>query len=112
VIGHIMLTQTSVACEGGEFPILLLGPIAVALEHRHQGVGSRLIEESFRLARERGHGAVILVGDPAYYHRFGFRSAVEYGIQNVQGIPDEYVMACELSPHALDDVSGTIEFQT
>jgi predicted N-acetyltransferase YhbS len=111
LIGHIMLTKTFVNTENGQYPVLLLGPVSVVLERRNQGVGTRLIEEACRLARAQGHQAVILVGDPAYYHRFGFRSAVDFGIANTNGIPDEKVMACELTPEALRNVKGTITFQ-
>lgn len=112
LIGHIMLTNTSIARDDGDFPTLLLGPISVLLEHRNKGVGSALIQESFRLARELGHQSAILVGNPAYYHRFGFKTTADFGIQNGNGIPDEYVMACELVPKALDGVCGTVTFET
>jgi predicted N-acetyltransferase YhbS len=111
LIGHIMLTKTFVDTENGQYPVLLLGPVSVVLERRNQGVGTRLIEEVCRLARAKGHKAVILVGDPAYYHRFGFRSAVDFGITNTNEIPDENVMACEITPNALRNVKGTITFQ-
>jgi len=109
LIGHIMLTHTVIIGES-ELPILLLGPISVVLERRNAGVGSALIGESFRLARELGHQAVILVGDPGFYHRFGFRTAVSFGIRNANGIPDEYVLAVELTSGALAAVDGTITF--
>jgi putative acetyltransferase len=112
LIGHIMLTKTSITGDDREFPTLLLGPIAVVLERRNKGVGSRLIQESSRLARELGHQSAILVGNPAYYHRFGFKTAADFGIRNANGIPDEYVMACELVPNALDGVCGTVTFET
>jgi predicted N-acetyltransferase YhbS len=110
LIGHVMLTKTFVNTENGQYPVLLLGPVSVVLERRNQGVGTRLIEEVFRLAQAKGHEAVILVGDPAYYHRFGFRSAVDFGITNTNEIPDEKVMACEIAPNALRSVKGTISF--
>lgn len=57
-----------------------------------------------------GYSSVFVVGDPAYYQKFGFKAAVGFGIKNKYNIPDEYVMACELVPGALDGVGGTIEF--
>lgn len=110
LIGHIMVSQTVITGDDCESPILYLAPVSVVLEHRNKGVGSRLIQESFKVARNLGHEAVILVGDPGYYHRFGFNTAAEFGIRNTNGIPDEYVMAVELAPHALDEVDGTITF--
>jgi len=109
LLGHIMLTETSIANGEGTHETLFLGPISVLLEHRRRGIGSRLIRESFMLAREMGYTSVVLVGDPAYYHRFGFRSSVDFGIRHAQEIPPEYVMACELVPGALSGVSGTFD---
>lgn len=112
LIAHIMLTRTSLTVNDKEFPTLLLGPISVMLEHRNRGVGSALIHEGFRLARELGHQSAVLVGNPAYYNRFGFKTAADFGIRNANGIPDQYVMACELAPNALKGVDGTIFFET
>ncbi len=66
-------------------------------------------KESFKLAKEMGYTSVILVGDPAFYHRFGFKAAANFGIKHTQNIPDENVMACELVPDALCGISGIIE---
>jgi predicted N-acetyltransferase YhbS len=109
LIGHIMLTRSYVTEGSNKFEMLLLAPISVVLEQRGKGVGSKLIAESFRLARAKGYRAVILVGDPGYYHRFGFKAAIEFGIKHVHDIPDENVMACELVPGGLSGVSGTTD---
>ncbi len=110
LIGHIMLTKSHISDRGSQQKTLLLAPISVVLEYRNRGVGSRLISRSFELARDMGHKSVFLVGDPAYYRRFGFRKSVEYGIKCPDDIPEEYVLACELVPGALSGISGTISF--
>jgi putative acetyltransferase len=110
LIGHIMLTKTSFETASGRRPILLLGPLAVVLERRRQGIGAQLVHEACRLAKAQGHTAVILVGDPAYCSRFGFRPAIHFGIANTDQIPNENVMACELVPEALHGLQGTISF--
>ena len=61
-------------------PALLLGPLAVSVNHRGNGLGARLIDRGLTQAREAGHELVILVGDLPYYARFGFSPASEYGI--------------------------------
>ena len=109
LIGHIMLTKTYITGDNNKYETLLLAPISVALEYRNKGVGTKLIKESFKLAKEMGYTSVVLVGDPAYYHRFGFKATVNYGIRHVQNIPDENVMAYELVPEALKGISGTID---
>ncbi|MFA5066042.1 MAG: N-acetyltransferase [Dehalococcoidia bacterium] len=109
LIGHIMLTKTYINGNNNKYETLFLGPISVALESRNKGVGSKLIAESFGISKKMGYKSVVLVGDPAYYHRFGFQSSFNFGIRHVQNIPDEDVMACELAPQALKGISGTID---
>lgn len=60
------------------------------------------------MAKEMGYTSVLLIGDPAYCHRFGFKAAVNFGIKHIHNIPDEYVMVCELVPDALHEIRGTI----
>ncbi len=59
---------------GGE-PALLLGPVASARGEAGNGIGRALIETSLDRAARLGHDLVLLVGDPAYYARFGFAPA-------------------------------------
>ena len=110
LIGHIMFTRLAVESPGGKrHEMLLLAPVSVVLGYRDRGVGSALVREGCRRARELGYGAVCLVGDPAYYVRFGFRPGADYGIRLAGDIPAQYVQALELVPGALEGVTGTIE---
>lgn len=109
LIGHIMLTKSYIKNGNDKYETLLLAPISVALEFRNKGIGSKLIEESFEIAKKMGYTSAVLVGDPAYYHRFGFKSASAFGIRHIYDIPEECVMACELTPGALEGISGTTD---
>ena len=102
-----MLTKTYIN-NTNKYEALLLAPISIVLEYRNRGIGTMLINESFRLATKMGYKVVFLVGDPAYYHRFGFQPTVNFGIKDIHDIPHEYVMVCELVENALDGISGTI----
>jgi predicted N-acetyltransferase YhbS len=110
IVGHIMLTKTWVVTGGSKVGALLLSPLSVALEYRNRGIGSKLVKESFELAEKLGYRAVIVVGEPAFYSRFGFKSSVLFGIKHVPTIPDQYIMVHELSAGALTGVSGTVTF--
>jgi len=110
IVGHVMLTRTAIDTDAGRREILLLAPLAVALGERGRGLGARLTNTVIERARARGFDAVILVGDPAYYGRFGFRASTDFGVRNGSGIPDQYVQILELVPGALDGVAGTITF--
>ncbi len=109
LVGHIMFTRTYIVNGDTKYETLLVAPLSVVLDSRNKGIGSGLIKEGFKLAREMGYKSVVLVGDPAYYHRFGFRTAADFGIKPTHEIPDENVMACELVPHALKEVNGTAD---
>ncbi len=82
-------------------PALLLGPIAVHPAHRRRGIGRRLMEHGLDGAKALGHRAVILVGEEAYYGRFGFRRAPA-GTLALLGPRDAgRLLASELVPGAL-----------
>ena len=69
VIGTARLWNVSV---GNNRDALLLGPVAVAEDARSKGLGGAMVRRAIQAARKLGYGAIILVGDPAYYSRFGF----------------------------------------
>lgn len=110
LIGHIMLTKMNIDDRGKKIETLLLAPVSVSLDCRNKGVGSSMIREGFKLAKEMGYKSVLLAGDPAYYHRFDFQASVDFGIKNANGFPDKYVLACELVPGALAEIRGTVDF--
>lgn len=109
IIGHILLTRIDITTDSRKIEALYVAPLSVLLEHRGQGIGSALIEKSFDVGRRLGFKSVILVGDPAYYHRFGFKSAIDFGIKHQHEIPNENVMACELLADGLAGISGSID---
>jgi predicted N-acetyltransferase YhbS len=66
----------------GETAVLALGPIGVIPDRQGNGMGSALVRAALAGAAERDEVAVILLGAPAYYGRFGFRAARSYGLAN------------------------------
>jgi predicted N-acetyltransferase YhbS len=74
VIGTVRLwnVEAGVNREGQALPALLLGPLAVDPAHEGKGIGGMLMRAAIEEAKSRGHGAILLVGDAAYYERFGF----------------------------------------
>ncbi|WP_417450733.1 GNAT family N-acetyltransferase [Kordiimonas sp.] len=61
---------------GSDMHALLLGPLAVAPGMQSHGVGGELMRRSITAATEAGHRRILLVGDIAYYGRFGFESVL------------------------------------
>lgn len=106
VIGHVAFSPVTVASvdEG-----VGLGPIAVLESDRGQGVGAGLVEEGLAACRVAGFGWAVVLGDPAYYGRFGFRAASEFGLS------DEYrggaaFQAMELVPGAMPAGAGLVRY--
>lgn len=89
-------------------PALLLGPLAVAPEAQGQGVGSRLMRRAIDDAAAAGHGAVILVGDPGYYARFGFRADLTAGLEMPGPVDPARFLGLELEPGALAGALGLV----
>jgi putative acetyltransferase len=77
VVGHVVCSRALV----GSLPVLALGPLSVAPEHQRRGVGSALVHAVVAAADACDEPLVVLLGDPGYYGRFGFRLAAEYGIE-------------------------------
>jgi predicted N-acetyltransferase YhbS len=87
---------------------LLLGPLAVHPDCRRRGIGAALVRRAIRAAREAGHAAVLLVGDAAYYARFGFTAAKTAAL-GMPGLFDPArLLALELTPGALDGAHGLV----
>ncbi len=109
LIGHVMFTRVQVKDGAQSHDILLVAPVSVVLAHRGQGVGSALMRHGLRRAKEMGFGAAFLLGNPAYYGRFGFVTSSGFGIRYVHDVPAENVMVCELYPGALAGVHGVVD---
>jgi len=86
VIGYLAASSARIGTQDGWG---LIGPIAVLPSRHRQGVGTALMAEALRRLRATSRGAT-LVGDPAYYGRFGFRA---FPGLSVAGCPPEVVQA-------------------
>jgi predicted N-acetyltransferase YhbS len=87
---------------------LLLGPLAVVRSHRSLGLGARLMREALWRAAIGGHKAVLLVGDAAYYARFGFEASFTTRLQLPGPVDRGRFLAFEIERGALDGVEGLV----
>ncbi|MCT7377546.1 GNAT family N-acetyltransferase [Chelativorans salis] len=107
LVGTVRLWDVRLG-EAGE-PALLLGPLAVDPQMKGEGVGTALMRHAIAEARQRGHAAILLVGDAPYYARFGF-SAEKTGELSMPGPYErERFLALELVSGTLDGAHGVLK---
>ena len=110
VVGHALFSPVEI--RGGRASIRAVGlaPVGVLARYQGKGVGSRLIRAGLEARREAGYDAVVSLGEPGYYTRFGFDRASDHGLGNEYGV-DEYFMVVELRSGALDGARGTVRYR-
>jgi len=109
VVGHIMFSPVVLTGHAGR-KIMRLAPMAVAPEHQRKGIGSALVRAGLERCKEFGFGAVVVLGHPAFYPRFGFSPAANFGICCEYDVPDEALMLIELLRDFLKGASGKVEY--
>ncbi|GEO80395.1 GNAT family N-acetyltransferase [Pararhodospirillum oryzae] len=106
-VRHWPVTLSGGDALGQPLNTVLLGPIAVDPALKAMGIGAALMHHALGEARRLGVDMVVLVGDPAYYSRFGFRAAAAFGIV----MPHETahrVQALPLSARAAQTTQGGV----
>ncbi|MET4576363.1 GNAT family N-acetyltransferase [Ottowia thiooxydans] len=95
IVGHVALSPVTITDPEGRRAERWfgLGPISVLPDRQGQGIGSRLIERALSDLRSMQAAGCVLLGDPAYYGRFGFRAHA--GLR-LPGLPPDYFMALTL----------------
>lgn len=89
-VGHILFTEAQI----GLATIAALAPMAVLPEYQSKGIGSMLIQAGLEKIQKLGYPAVIVLGHPDYYPRFGFQPASRWNLHcEYSGVPDEAFMA-------------------
>jgi putative acetyltransferase len=93
VVGHVAFSP--VAVSDGSRDWYGLGPISVAPDKQGRGIGGTLVREGLERLKLIGASGCVLLGDPGYYGRFGFRSTPQL---TLDGVPAGYFMHVAFSP--------------
>lgn len=109
VVGHVLFSPMTDA-DGNPLPVAALAPMAVLPAFHNRGIGSGLVRAGLEQCRAAGYTAVVVLGHPRYYPRFGFVPASRFGISSAYEVPDEVFMAQELEPGALDQIQGVVRY--
>lgn len=108
IVGHILFSALKVTFGEEPMPTLTLAPMAVSPAHQRRGIGSQLVRHGLSLARQREWWAVIVLGHPDYYPRFGFSAALARPL--AAPYSGEAFMALELVPGALSGTGGKVVY--
>lgn len=102
VVGHVAISRVDIS--DGNAQWYGLGPVSVMPAHQGMGVGSQLIRAALDRLRQSGAQGCVVLGEPAYYSRFGFSTQSSLVLP---GVPAEYFQAIAFGPHV---PSGVVKY--
>lgn len=110
ILGHVVFSNSVVSVEGVPANLVVLAPIAVMPAFQRLGIGSALVSAGLERARAQGRAGVLVLGDPAFYARFGFVPAARFGLKSPFSAPAESFMAIELEPGSIAGLPGAVRY--
>ena len=102
IVGHILFSPVE-----APFRALALAPLAVSPDRQRQGIGSALVDAGHAIAREQCWDAVFVLGDPAYYRRFGYDTALAATFNSPYAGPSFMIVSLG---GALDADGGQVQY--
>jgi putative acetyltransferase len=111
VVGYILFTPVQIEGTAPASQTVGLAPLAVLPDYQKRGIGSQLVRAGLAACRSRGIGAVVVVGHPTYYPRFGFILGSTRGLEYEHPVPQGAFMVLELQPGALAQTQGVVHFR-
>ena len=108
VVGHIGFSPVRIGDDHGEDRWWGLAPLSVAPAWQKRGIGAGLVGAGLDAARLAGVTLVVVLGEPAYYGRFGFLPAGQLALRCVYEVLGEYFMACQPVAGVLP--AGTVHY--
>lgn len=109
IAGHILFSPATLE-EHPDLKWMGLAPMAVRAEFQRTGIGSALVRAGLEQCRASEVAAVVVLGHPEFYPRFGFVPASRYGIRCEYDVPDEAFMVVALQPAALLERNGLVKY--
>lgn len=89
IIGHVFLSEIEV----GNQKAVALAPLSVLPAFQKQGIGKSLLQAAHERAKQAGYPLVVILGDSAYYGRFGYQKASQFGIYPpTPDFPEDYFL--------------------
>ena len=110
IVGHAQWCAAPIIVDGRRVEAAYLSCLSADPALQRRGVGSQLVRSGLARLRERGFGAATLLGDPAYYARFGFSPELAERIEAPHRARGHGFQAIELAPGALDGAAVRADF--
>ncbi len=112
IVGHLLMTPCPVEDPDGATlaTVLAIGPVAVDPAVQSRGVGSALMAAAMSLAVARAVPALVLLGHPTYYPRFGFEAARGAGLEPPAAAWPDAAWMARLLPAWSDEMAGTVRY--
>lgn len=108
VLGYAAFSPVTV--NGEDHQWVALAPLAVDQSIRGQGLGSQLIYEGLDTLNEFGYAAVVVMGDPAYFGRYGFEPAARYQLQCRRSAGRSAFLIYKLADNVFSGAEGQIGY--
>jgi putative acetyltransferase len=108
ITGHILFSRLAVTVGARAVRALALAPMAVRPDHQRQGIGSALVREGLARASALGWQAIVVLGHPWFYPRFGFSAALARKLR--APFSGDAFMAIELEAGTLDGEAGRVGY--
>ena len=105
IVAYIMFTKNKIGKEKG----LSLAPLAVLPKYQHRRLGTLLIKQGLKIAKELGYNYVVVLGSEKYYPKFGFSPSKDLGINSPFKVPSKNFMALSLH-HNKEKLNATVEY--
>lgn len=108
VVGHAMFSP--VALDGEDLNWQGLAPVSVREDYRKQGIAAAMIRDGLESLNDFGYPACVVLGDPAYYARFGFESAQRYNFDCQWEVPEGAFQVLAIADGEFEQRRGLIEY--
>jgi putative acetyltransferase len=109
IVGHILFTPVTIE-PAVDRRIAGLAPMAVHPDHQRSGIGGQLIRAGLEECRRSKYSAIVVLGHPEYYPKFGFTPAHTFGLTCEFPSPPEAFMAIALESAGLSGIAGTVRY--
>lgn len=102
IVGHGVLSEAVVKNDINDLKGLVLAPLSVVPDYQNQGIGSHVLLELEKRAKEMEHAFITILGDPSFYSRFGYVPAKNFHVSSPLDVPSEYLLMKKLKPEMIE----------